>query len=47
MCDLLNRHAEGNALTYDDMKNKLKLVRAIADEIWPGQLVLVPLQKLV
>lgn len=30
-------HAEGNALQRKDMRNKLKLVRAIADEVWPGQ----------
>lgn len=30
-------HAEGNALGYEDMRKKLKLVRAIADEVWPGQ----------
>ncbi|KAH8081287.1 hypothetical protein HD553DRAFT_90847 [Filobasidium floriforme] len=30
-------HAEGNSLTREDMINKLKLVRAIADEVWPGQ----------
>lgn len=30
-------HAEGNSLTAEDMKNKLKLIRSIADEIWPGQ----------
>ncbi|KAG9602050.1 5-methyltetrahydropteroyltriglutamate-homocysteine methyltransferase, partial [Aureobasidium melanogenum] len=30
-------HSEGNLLTYDDMVEKLKLVRAIADEIWPGE----------
>lgn len=30
-------HAEGNALELEDMKQKLKLVRAIADEVWPGQ----------
>lgn len=30
-------HSEGNALGYDDMVNKLKLVRQIADEVWPGQ----------
>lgn len=30
-------HAEGNSLSYDDMRKKLKLVRAIADEVWPGQ----------
>lgn len=30
-------HAEGNALGFEDMRKKLKLVRAVADEIWPGQ----------
>ena len=30
-------HSEGNLLTYDDMVEKLKLVRAIADEVWPGE----------
>jgi len=30
-------HAEGNALEYDDMRKKLKLVRSIADDIWPGE----------
>lgn len=30
-------HAEGNALGFEDMRKKLQLVRAIADEIWPGQ----------
>lgn len=30
-------HEEGNLLSYDDMVDKLRLVRAIADEIWPGQ----------
>lgn len=30
-------HAEGNALTKEDMEKKLRLVRAIADEVWPGQ----------
>ncbi|MCJ1325059.1 hypothetical protein MMC10_001721 [Thelotrema lepadinum] len=30
-------HAEGNALGREDMKKKLKLVRSIADEVWPGQ----------
>lgn len=30
-------HVLGNALGIDDMKKKLKLVREIADEIWPGQ----------
>ncbi|KAF2115685.1 methionine synthase-like protein [Lophiotrema nucula] len=30
-------HAEGNALGYEDMRNKLQLVRSIADQVWPGQ----------
>lgn len=30
-------HAEGNALGYEDMRKKLQLVRAIADEMWPGK----------
>ncbi|KAI6886917.1 5-methyltetrahydropteroyltriglutamate-homocysteine methyltransferase [Hortaea werneckii] len=30
-------HEDGNLLGWDDMVNKLKLVRAIADDIWPGQ----------
>jgi len=30
-------HAEGNCLSQEDMKNKLKLVRAIANQVWPGQ----------
>ena len=30
-------HAEGNALSHDDMKKKLQLVRSIADNIWSGQ----------
>lgn len=30
-------HEEGNAIVWDDMINKLKLVRALADEIWPGE----------
>ncbi|KAI9663828.1 MAG: hypothetical protein M1821_007318 [Bathelium mastoideum] len=30
-------HVLGNALEIEDMKKKLKLVREIADEIWPGQ----------
>jgi methionine synthase II (cobalamin-independent) len=30
-------HSEGNLLTYDDMVEKLKLVRAIADEVWPSE----------
>jgi hypothetical protein len=30
-------HAEGNALGKEDMRNKLELVRAIADDVWPGE----------
>ncbi|KAM0713609.1 hypothetical protein Q7P37_010571 [Cladosporium fusiforme] len=30
-------HAEGNALGYEDMRKKLQLVRAIADDVWKGQ----------
>ncbi|KAI7239381.1 5-methyltetrahydropteroyltriglutamate-homocysteine methyltransferase [Hortaea werneckii] len=30
-------HEDGNLLGWDDMVNKLKLVRAIADDVWPGQ----------
>ncbi|GHJ87167.1 hypothetical protein NliqN6_3569 [Naganishia liquefaciens] len=30
-------HAEGNPINHEDMVKKLKLVRAIADQIWPGQ----------
>lgn len=30
-------HAEGNPIKKQDMINKLKLVRAIADEVWPGE----------
>ncbi|WVR04240.1 hypothetical protein IAU60_001240 [Kwoniella sp. DSM 27419] len=30
-------HSEGNSVVWKDMENKLKLVREIADEIWPGQ----------
>ena len=30
-------HAEGNALGYEDMRKKLELVRAVADEVWPGE----------
>ncbi|KAL2357306.1 hypothetical protein BJ546DRAFT_438579 [Cryomyces antarcticus] len=29
-------HAEGNLVGHDDMVKKLKLVRQIADEVWPG-----------
>lgn len=30
-------HAEGNSLSHEDMRKKLMLVRAIADQVWPGQ----------
>ncbi|KAJ5537176.1 hypothetical protein N7513_010362 [Penicillium frequentans] len=30
-------HREGNAIDHEGMINKLKLVREIANEIWPGQ----------
>lgn len=30
-------HAEGNPIKKEDMVNKLKLVRAIADQVWPGE----------
>lgn len=30
-------HEEGNALGYEDMVRKLRLVRSVADEIWPGE----------
>lgn len=30
-------HEEGNLLGWDDMKNKLELVRAIADDVWQGE----------
>ncbi|KAF8854728.1 UROD/MetE-like protein [Acephala macrosclerotiorum] len=30
-------HEEGNLLGWEDMKNKLELVRAIADDIWKGE----------
>lgn len=30
-------HAEGNSLGYEDMRNKLKLVRTIAEQVWPGE----------
>jgi hypothetical protein len=33
----LTSRCRGNAIKYPDMINKLKLVREIADEIWPGQ----------
>ena len=30
-------HHEGNSLGYEDMRKKLQLVRAIADQVWPGE----------
>ncbi|WVQ83750.1 hypothetical protein IAT38_005894 [Cryptococcus sp. DSM 104549] len=30
-------HEEGNAIVWQDMRNKLQLVRQIADDVWPGQ----------
>lgn len=30
-------HEEGNLLGWEDMQRKLRLVRTIADEIWPGE----------
>lgn len=30
-------HKEGNLLSYEDMIEKLKLVRSIADDVWPGE----------
>ena len=30
-------HSSGNAVTREDMLNKLRLVRNLADEIWPGE----------
>lgn len=30
-------HEEGNLLGWDDMVNKLALVRAIANDVWPGE----------
>ena len=30
-------HSAGNALGYEDMIAKLKLVRELADSIWPGE----------
>jgi methionine synthase II (cobalamin-independent) len=30
-------HEEGNLLGWEDMKNKLALVRSIANDIWPGE----------
>lgn len=30
-------HSDGNLVTHEDMVAKLKLVRKLADEIWPGE----------
>jgi methionine synthase II (cobalamin-independent) len=30
-------HSSGNSVTRDDMVAKLKLVRRVADRLWPGQ----------
>ena len=30
-------HEEGNAIVWQDMENKLKLVRSLADDIWGGE----------
>lgn len=30
-------HSDGNSVTKDDMLNKLKLVRELADDIWNGE----------
>ena len=30
-------HSSGNAVTREDMLRKLKLVKKVADEIWPGE----------
>ena len=30
-------HSDGNLLGWEDMRNKLKLVRGVADAVWPGQ----------
>ena len=30
-------HSDGNSLGHDDMVKKLKLIRAVADEVWPGE----------
>ena len=30
-------HSSGNAVKHNDMVNKLKLVRTLADKIWPGE----------
>jgi methionine synthase II (cobalamin-independent) len=35
-CGFASHHL-GNSVTREDMVNKLKLVRQLADEIWPGE----------
>ncbi|CAI7610621.1 unnamed protein product [Penicillium glandicola] len=30
-------HSSGNAVTWDDMVAKMKLVRQVADKVWPGE----------
>ena len=30
-------HSSGNAVKHDDMIAKLKLVRSLAERIWPGE----------
>lgn len=35
-CGFASHHL-GNSVTREDMVNKLKLVRALADQIWPGE----------
>jgi hypothetical protein len=35
-CGFASHHL-GNSVTHDDMINKLKLVRQLADAIWPGE----------
>lgn len=35
-CGFASHHL-GNSITHDDMVAKLKLVRKLADEIWPGE----------
>lgn len=31
-------HSSGNAVTWDDMVAKLKLVKQVAEKVWPGEL---------
>jgi methionine synthase II (cobalamin-independent) len=35
-CGFASHHL-GNSVTHDDMVNKLKLVRTLANEVWPGE----------